>query len=73
MAFEVSVLNPAIGIYFAEGQDAPVFPAPPLGRDIFFEGAFFGGGGNPVAETGGQFNIDDGADYTASGIFAGAQ
>ncbi len=42
-------------------------------RTINFTGAFFGGGGDPVAETGGQFNIDGGPDYTASGIFAGAK
>ncbi len=28
---------------------------------------------DPVAETGGQFNVDGGADYSASGIFAGAK
>ena len=58
------------GIYPASGPDASN-----LSRTINFTGAFFGGGGDPVAETGGQFNIGtvQGADYSASGIFAGAQ
>ena len=67
VAYNAEVGNLANGIYFADGQDASV-----LGRDIFFEGAFFGGGGDAVAETGGNFNID-GPSYTASGIFAGAK
>ena len=56
------------GLYQATGADASA-----LGRTINFTGAFFGGGGDPVAETGGQFNIDSGSSYSASGIFAGAQ
>ncbi len=67
VAYNAEVGNLANGIYFADGQDASA-----LGRDIFFEGAFFGGGGDAVAETGGNFNID-GPSYTASGIFAGAK
>ncbi|MEE8214731.1 MAG: hypothetical protein V3R79_09090, partial [Alphaproteobacteria bacterium] len=56
------------GIYQASGADTSA-----LSRTINFTGAFFGGGGDPVAETGGQFNVDGGANYSASGIFAGAQ
>ncbi len=39
------------------------------GRDIELTGAFFSGGGDPVAEVGGGFTIE-GNDYQASGIFA---
>lgn len=65
--------NPTDDIYKATGEDE--FD---LIRTFNFTGAFFGGG-DPVAETGGQFNIDGGPDspdspaYTASGIFAGAK
>ena len=38
-------------------------------RDIDLNGAFFSGGGDPVAEVGGGFTIN-GLDYEASGIFA---
>ncbi len=41
-------------------------------RDIDLNGAFFSGGGDPVAEVGGGFSIN-GTDYDASGIFAGAK
>ncbi len=68
VAYNANVVGLTNGIYFADGQDAST-----LNRTIFFEGAFFGGGGDPVAETGGNFDIDGGATYTASGIFAGAK
>ncbi len=38
-------------------------------RDIDLNGAFFSGGGDPVAEIGGGFSIN-GTNYEASGIFA---
>ena len=60
------------GIYQATGAETST-----LNRAVTFTGAFFGGGGDPVAETGGQFNIIDvGSEvptYEASGIFAGAK
>ena len=65
--YNANVVNLTNGIYQATGADASA-----LSRTIEFEGAFFGGGGDPVAETGGNFDID-GPTYQASGIFAGAK
>ncbi len=45
----------------------------PFTRFVAVIALLLGGGGDPVAETGGQFNIGGGPDYTASGIFAGAK
>ena len=39
-------------------------------RDISLNGAFYKGGGDPVAAVGGGFNITSGTGYQASGIFA---
>ena len=65
--YNANVVNLTNGIYQATGADASA-----LSRTIEFEGAFFGGGGDPVAETGGNFNIG-GSSYSAAGIFAGAK
>ncbi len=45
---------------------------PGASGDIDLNGAFFSGGGDPVAEVGGGFSIN-GIDYEASGIFASAK
>ena len=66
--YNANLIDLTNGLYDASGADLSA-----LSRTINFRGAFFGGGGDPVAETGGQFNIDGGANYSASGIFAGAQ
>ena len=41
-------------------------------RIISLNGAFFSGGGDPVAAVGGGFDIT-GSGYEASGIFAGSK
>ena len=43
------------------------------GRNGSFVGSFFSGGGDNAAETGGHFQVDNGTDYVASGILAGAK
>jgi hypothetical protein len=41
-------------------------------RVLNYKAAFFAGGGNPAAETGGRFTIS-GTTYKAGGIMAGKQ
>jgi len=67
VGYTANVTGVTDGIYQATGADTST-----LNRAITFTGAFFGGGGDPVAETGGNFDID-GPTYQASGIFAGAR
>ena len=42
-------------------------------RNGSFVGSFFSGGGDTAAETGGHFQVDNGSDYVASGVFAAAK
>jgi hypothetical protein len=42
-------------------------------RSISYKAAFFAGGGNPAAETGGQFSVTDNNGYKAAGIMAAKQ
>lgn len=62
-------ISPSIqsnGVYSASGTGLNE------SRSVVVRGAFFAGGGDPAAETGGKFSIT-GSDYEAAGVFAASK